>query len=203
MSLTISKQSSIIAPPAPTINTNETFAGDVSLAVSAAMAAGSAGTLSTRTSAVAGVVTLEAGHGLVTGDVIDISWDAGERLGVTATVSVNDITFSGGSGDDLPAKDYAIVASKPQNVDCRFDGSDVAFIAATATAKATVRWLDASGTAILTATLAANAVYEWNENLAATNPLDGESIARVTVSNHSSSAAAFTQASVASGRYST
>ena len=65
------------------------------------------GPLSTRTGDEEGTITMNsAEHGIEEGDLIDVYWDGGRRSGVTVdTVSDEDVTFSGGTGDDLPAED--------------------------------------------------------------------------------------------------
>lgn len=93
-----------------------------------AMAAGVAGTLSTRTSDVAGVLTVTAGHGFVTGDILAVFWidpdtDAPSVVyGKYGTVSTNDITIADDVAGEyvgefpadavLPDEDTAVVVSK-------------------------------------------------------------------------------------------
>lgn len=73
---------------------------------------GKPGTLTTRTNGYAGVITLSAGHGLITGDVVDIYWLAGTQRHATLTVSGNSATFSGALGAVLPSTSTAVVVSK-------------------------------------------------------------------------------------------
>ncbi len=71
-----------------------------------------AGTLTVRSDNTSGQVTLAAGHGVVTGILADITWNAGanRRTGVlVGNVNGNNVAFSGGAGDNLPAQDTAIV----------------------------------------------------------------------------------------------
>ncbi len=69
---------------------------------------GAAGTLSTRTSDTAGVLTMSPGHGWTTGLQVAIVWDGGERDNATISVSGNAVTFSGGAGAVLPAQGTVI-----------------------------------------------------------------------------------------------
>ena len=82
--------------------------------VPALVAAQTAGSLTTRTDADTGVVTLSTGHGIATSDTVDVYWTesgvAKNRYGMTATVSGDAVTVDGGSGDDLPAQDETIDA---------------------------------------------------------------------------------------------
>jgi len=70
------------------------------------------GILTTRTDANTGVVTA-AGHGLAEGDYADIFWSGGARdhMSVTA-VSGNAVSVDGGTGDDLPAEDTAVLITE-------------------------------------------------------------------------------------------
>lgn len=88
--------------------------------------AAKAGTLSTRTDADEGELTLAAGHGVVAGNLLDVYWDGGRRYNVLAgVVAGNDVPISGGAGDDLPAQDTALTCQVQQDVDIDFAGSDV------------------------------------------------------------------------------
>ena len=74
------------------------------------IAAGAAGSLTTRTDANTGVVTLGAGHSIVTGKV-DVAWTGGARCNMDATVNGNACTIDGGEGDDLPIATTTVVVS--------------------------------------------------------------------------------------------
>lgn len=84
--------------------------------------AGTAGTLTTRTDADNGVVTLAAGHGLQPNDMVDVSWagpagSGGIRRMTVSSVSGNDVTVSAtvGASDALPALGTAVVVNKPED----------------------------------------------------------------------------------------
>jgi hypothetical protein len=72
------------------------------------MGAAKAGTLTTRTDDDTGVAGLSGGHGIVTGNIVNVLWTAGARYGMVATVDVNDVTVDGGIGDALPDEDTAV-----------------------------------------------------------------------------------------------
>lgn len=114
-----------------------------------------AGTLTTRTSATAGTVTLSAGHGIVTGDRIDIFWATGQGYGASVgTVAGDDVPFTGLIGT-LPADESPVTVMKPQqeifpaiDADCQaiIAGSSVrANIVLTGTAGAVVLPIMTSG----------------------------------------------------------
>jgi len=70
-----------------------------------------AGTLTTRTDDDTGTLTLSTGHGVMTGNTVDVFWNDGanSRTGMTAgTVSGNSVPIDGGSGDVLPAATTAV-----------------------------------------------------------------------------------------------
>ena len=61
------------------------------------------GTLTTRTDDTIGVLTMASGHGVQTGDTIDIRWVGGSRSGVVVgTVATNSVPISLGDGGVLP-----------------------------------------------------------------------------------------------------
>lgn len=68
-----------------------------------------AGTLTTRTDDDTGVLTMEDGHGIVTGNVVDVYWEDGSRTGMdVGTVSTNTVQIDGGEGDNLPADETPV-----------------------------------------------------------------------------------------------
>lgn len=75
--------------------------------------AGIAGTLSTRTDANTGILTVASGHGITSSDTIMVSWEGGVQrvVDVTATTSTT-ISIDLGVGDDLPVATTAVVVSK-------------------------------------------------------------------------------------------
>lgn len=75
------------------------------------------GTLTTRTSDSAGVVTLQSGHAIATSDIVDLYWDGGARYGMEATVAGDEVTVSGGTGDALPPVSTALTMAKQVLID--------------------------------------------------------------------------------------
>lgn len=81
------------------------------------LAAAKVGTLTTRTSNTVGTLTMATGHGIATGNIIDIYWSTGASYGLTVgTVAVDSVPFTtaggtmGVSGGALPAANTAITA---------------------------------------------------------------------------------------------
>lgn len=85
---------------------------DVGLTIDVSDSAGCSIVIESRDSGTitAGVAALSAGHNIVTGDTVNAKWNGGinRRTGMTATVSGNNVTLSGGSGDTLPTGGTAI-----------------------------------------------------------------------------------------------
>lgn len=70
-----------------------------------------AGTLTTRTSDSVGTLTMDSGHGITTGQGLDLYWDDGDgaRIGmVVGTVSGDSVPVSGGAGFVLPSASTSV-----------------------------------------------------------------------------------------------
>jgi hypothetical protein len=78
------------------------------------------GTLTTRTDATNGVITLTAGHGLVTGNIVNVYWTGGSRKGISATVATNALTITSGTGDNLPNNNTAVTVARVYSFDIDF-----------------------------------------------------------------------------------
>lgn len=93
-----------------------------------AILAAQTGTLTTRTDDDTGVATLSTGHGIETGDVVDVYFAAGVRYGMDATVATNAVTVDGGAGDALPTQDDAVTVVLQLDWEINFDGDDAQII---------------------------------------------------------------------------
>jgi hypothetical protein len=153
------------------------------------------GTLSTRTDHTNGILTMTSGHGVVTG-FVDLYWTAGSRHNVSATVSGTAITVTGGSGDNLPTAQTAVVVSPQWTLPTRFSGDNVTMIGAQCVAAARVAFHNAvtpngESTEVDAILLVADEPYLWfNEDPDA--PLAGETIHAITVTHGRTTAAALT-----------
>jgi hypothetical protein len=68
------------------------------------------GTLSTRAGDDSGEATVPAGHRILEGDLVDVSWNQGARSGMTAgAVTDTVVPLDGGSGDALPEEGTAVI----------------------------------------------------------------------------------------------
>jgi hypothetical protein len=154
---------------------------DGQLAKHPALPAARAGTLSTRTSDTAGTLTLAAGHGVQTGAVLDVYWSGGRRYNVVAGVVVgNDVPISGGAGDSLPTVATSLTAAVQLEVDTDFEGDPLVAIGALCPQRAHVGFY-AGTTLALSLDLVAGELWHWIDGGTAPNPLAGQAITHVVV----------------------
>ena len=148
------------------------------------------GNLTTRTSDTVGTLTMDAGHGIATADLIDLYWEGGSRRSViVGTVSTNSVPISGGSGDVLPADESEITAMV-QNVETVVVlAADVRALAVEVGAKATIIFKEADNTEIYDRTFKDGAGADlWHEEGPDANPI-GEDIGKVTLTHGDSTGA--------------
>jgi hypothetical protein len=152
------------------------------------VSSGVQGTLSTRTNDTGGIVTLPDGHGIVTGNLVDLHWNGGSRYGMTATVAGDAVTLAGGNGDPvrdvLPVQGTAIVAMLPLSLPVSFNGANVALVGAGANQQARVTFLNAAGTVLFSVHIYAGSAWGWAAGQGTTTPIDGI-VSQVMVSNGS------------------
>jgi len=135
--------------------------------------AAKSGSLTTRTDADTGVLTLGSGHGIVTGDKVDVYWSGGLRYAMDVTADdETTITVDSGDGDDLPAEDTAVTVGKCVEVDFALTGDNVVMIGAgcTESRRAHVTFLSAADAILAAAEIPAGEVWSWASNTV-TNPL--------------------------------
>jgi len=159
--------------------------------------AGKPGTLTGRTDGDTGVATLGAGHSLVTSDVVDVYWAGGRRYGMTATVSGNDVTLDGGSGDNLPSTSTAVVVTKPVVINTEIDGDAIQIIGilastsdTTLNSKLQLTFQDSGGAVVAHVDLAANQQLVYDIAGGQANPFSGNPITVCYASNGDSANAA-------------
>lgn len=89
------------------------------------------GTLTTRTDANTGTITMSSGsHTIATSNVVDVYWDGGVQYGVTVgTVSTTSVPIDSGSGDDLPAQDTVVTIVPQTSINVSIDGDNAGLIA--------------------------------------------------------------------------
>lgn len=147
------------------------------------------GTLTTRTDNTSGVATLEAGHGIVISNVVDLYWTGGRRYNVNVTaVATNDVTFSGGTGDNLPVQSTALTMTKQQTIDTDFVGNLLVAIGALCAARAHLSFYE-SATLRLSVDLTGNELWFWVNGGTAANPLAAANVTHIVASQAGTTAA--------------
>lgn len=134
-------------------------------------------------------------HGLATNDIVDVYWDGGRRYGVKVVgVAGDDVTVEDGAdagGDSIPtALGTAVTVAEQQLIDTDFDGDLVVAIGALCRARAHVGFFNSAGNLALSLDLAAEELWQWLSGGSTTNPLAGETIDYVAVTQADSSATA-------------
>jgi hypothetical protein len=172
-----------------------TVTDETAVQVSGTLAAGKAGTLSTRTDNDTGVVTLAAGHGLSSA-TYDVHWtESGvlkSRRGMAGTLSVNDMTLDGGAGENLPAEDAAVVICTQSTFEFDHAGDNLKLLFVHASARAGLDFEADDGTSHLALDVAANEGYLWWDDGNVTNPVAGDTIGKIVASSGSTTAAVLT-----------
>lgn len=157
-------------------------------------------TLTTRTDANTGTITLPNGHDITTGDAVDIHWTIGGVSGVqyavtVGTVSTNSMPFDSGIGDDLPAQGSTVVVSKRVQVNADIDGDALVLLAMqlqfttapASTDRGHVDFQDAEDDEIHELDLLANVTPPpYDAESSDSNPYTGDVISKLFVSNGSS-----------------
>lgn len=151
---------------------------------SVTLAAAKTGVLTTRTSATAGTLTMDTGHGITTGAKLDIYWSGGScRNATVGTVSVNSVPFTTASGDALPIATTAITAQVPISESIVVTGSNVVGYGVGFPSGGTCVFAASGPTEVAAAVvLAPNTSTVWSSTDGGTNPLAGGSITTVRLS---------------------
>lgn len=157
--------------------------------------AGVAATGWTKATGSTGTATMAEGHGITDSDIIDVYWDGGLRYGMAAVVTENSIALSGGSGDELPDSDTAIILGREVTVSGSFDGDELAALIVTGSERICVIFSDVVTTVAdvqleLDPTAGATAGFEWTSSAQLTNLLAGYNVDEMRVSTDATSVTA-------------
>ena len=142
---------------------------------------GHAGALTTDT------ITMVAEHGLDDG-TFDVHWDGGCRYDCTIDFTDDEGVVSSGSGDSLPTDAATpVVVTAAVSLDVTFDGDNAVLIGIGSSQQTHFRFVDSDGVVIGEGVglLLAGGAWGWALGLG-TNPLSGNPVAEVLVSNGSS-----------------
>jgi hypothetical protein len=156
------------------------------------------GTLSTRTDNTDGELTMTTGHGITTGQIIDLYWTGGVRYGVVVgTVATNAVPISGGAGDNLPTASTAITAVVQLSVNLAIDGDETDILAVifettdtSIRTAAHIQFRDASNDEIAEIDFVTNVPQVWDIAGGSANPFTGDPITNLKVSQANSTTTA-------------
>lgn len=164
-----------------------TISSDLGTPFSETLAVAKAGTLSTRTDDNTGVLTMAGGHGFTDGQRLDVYWSGGSRRGMTiGTVATNSVPIDGGAGDNLPIATTAITAQVPTEEPVVVTGDDVVAIGLRFPLGGIAVFADESDVELLAVTLTTTlTTYCWAAADGGTNPLAGDAVAKVFISQGS------------------
>lgn len=182
----------------------ETVSADGSIIKTTSVAAAKTGTLTTRTDANTGELTMAASHGITTGARLDLYWDGGSRRGITVgTVATNAVPIDLGSGDDLPADETVITAMVPTEEAFTVSGSTVTAIALFSDVAGQIVFCASDETEIKAYSVGdvsggAQSMI-WTAGRDADNPVTGGAITKVYFSHGSSTETATMRAIVLNG----
>jgi hypothetical protein len=159
-----------------------------------------AGTLTGRTDNDTGVVTLGAGHGIVSTNLVDVFWTGGQRRGMTATVVGNDVTVDLGVGDNLPVLNTPVTVKLPQDeTDLSLTGANVVAIGVYSPVPGFIVFKTGANAVIAAYPITANKKYDfWFNGSGVTNPVTGQTIAKISFSHSDSAADRTMKAAIAS-----
>lgn len=172
-------------------NDDQSVTGDNVFGSSPTVTPAQSFTLTTRTDANTGELTFaSAGHGITDAQKLDLYWTVAgvnyhRRNMTVGSVAGAVVPIDGGSGDDLPAADTTIVAKVPQEEGTTaVVGANVVGLTVKAPSyRSIVVFRTSAGAEILAVVLAAGDSYTWNSNSGVTNPVTGQTIAKISFSH--------------------
>jgi hypothetical protein len=164
---------------------SENVTGDLRIAANPTVLQARPGVLTTRASDTAGTLTMESGHGIITGQRIDIYWGTvGDGNYVTSatvgTVAGLSVPFTLAVGT-LPVATTAVRVGIPDEVGFPVEGDDIqGIVAACGTAPALFVFADDAAD-LLTEYTTMQGAFGWKDG-DGTNPLAGDTVTKVFVS---------------------
>jgi hypothetical protein len=196
MQATITLGISILGESIPnlSIDTNDVDGG---FKAKPTLAAGKAGSLTTRSSGSAGIVTTTGDEvlnqinssGLAQNDVVDVFWDGGRMHSATVSgVNGSAVTFSGGSGDSLPDQGTTVVICKQTVLAANIDPDNMDVLVAYSTKRTSVAFVTEAGAVLYAIDLpGGKSCALWWADSQIARPMTGDPVTKVRVSNGISS----------------
>jgi hypothetical protein len=159
------------------------------------LAVAKVGALTTRTDDNTGELTMASGHGISTGNRLDVYWTnadgtQGRRYGMTVgTVASLAVPIDGGAGDNLPADETAVTAMVPQLETFAVTAADMEALFVGCGGPATAVFREADTTLVIAVGVdGPTDAYLWESTNGAATPF-GENVADVYLSHGDSSTA--------------
>ena len=140
------------------------------------------------------VITLGAGHGLTSADIVAVKWATGRRIAMTISAydsTTITVTNSSGRGDALPTSSTAAVVVGPRVVcgDASFDGDNARFLLVTVDQYLSIDFYDSTPTNLYYVSVQAGSGYYWSYATGVSPPITGNPVASAEVYNHTITAA--------------
>jgi len=153
------------------------------------------GSLTTRTDNNTGTITMtDAGHLILTGSRVDIYWTntdgtfGCQRAVTVGTVVTTSVPFDLGIGDNLPTQGSAVIVAISQQFTFSFTGNNVKALAIGCDGRATVVLASGTVTEELAKVFTTASAYGWTSSDSETNPISGDTITFVYMSQASTTA---------------
>jgi len=158
---------------------------------------GKAGTVTLRTDNNTGELTLAGGHGILTGDVVNIHWRIGttnycQRKVTVGAVAGNVVPIDAGMGDDLPPLTTAIVCCKQRSEKVTVNSSGLQILGllakdliGVAVEGVQLGFTTGAGTVAYAPLLSLDDLVQSDVAAGEANPLGGTDIATLTMTNGS------------------
>jgi len=150
------------------------------------------GTLTTRTNATAGILTMaNANHGIVNATAIDVFFPGGKRYGATVqNVAGNAVTFNAGAGDNLANANTVMTAATQVLINLGITGSLLKILGimpassdTSRTQQAHADFQDINSVSVNAIALTHNVPQVFDVAGGAANPLTGNAVERVKAAN--------------------
>ena len=172
-----------VTTPQGTAQVQRTITSDGELTKNPELGPAKIGALTTRTSDTVGTLTMDTGHGISTGNRLDIYWTEsgvkGSRYGVTVgTVAGDSVPFSLGAGSNLPSDETAITAMVPRLETFAYDKDDIVLFAAMCqAAQSTVIVRDVTPNNLVVAVMdGPTDCYVWDSASGVTTPFSADTV---------------------------
>lgn len=190
--------STSIAAAGVSIQKSFVRSGNTALSLEVTLPVAQPGTLTTRTDANTGEITMTSGaHTIATGNNVDVHWAGGVQYDVTVgTVSGTAVPIDLGSGDDLPSTSTAVTVAVRVDTALALDGDNANLVAvlmddaAGGSAAGHAEFQDTGGNTIAELDLVANVPQSYDLASGISNPFTGNPITNVLATNASTSAEA-------------